>query len=320
MSTRNDYAGVETVLKDEYLGNLLKIPQQSSTRLFGEFSQNVTVEGKQMFIDGIAPVSYRVDNSYAAPSVGVAANFFRRKLETDRMIVEIDYDEHWFRKTTESNPSSIISREMMYASYRFLDKVGINAAVASVGYGQTGSSTLTFANDGGLTLDATGGITDDILRKINHRLTGVEAIEPDGMGNVRFCITEDEHYDIGGLTNYISLNFQSLYPQMAAGRANGTGFGQVNGMNITSFGAQAVTGKMLSEASAVRDCLVLANDALIYGMASDGVTFEIVPLKETSLSMIRLRLILTAGAVRTDGKKVIKFQTAVKDPATFYAA
>jgi len=316
---RNDYAGLETVLKDDYMGNLLKIPQQSSTRLFGGFSQ-VTVEGKQLFVDGIAPVDYRIDNSQNAPSVGAAASFFRRKLDTDRMIIEIDYDEHWFRKTTEKNPSALISSQMMLASYRFLDKVGISAAFADVKYGEKGDSTLTYAQDNGITLDASAGITDELLRKINHRFTGTEVVEPNGQNAVKFCISEDEQYDMGGLTTLISNEFQRLYPQNAAGAGNGSGFQKVYGMNIVSFGAQAETGKMLTEASGLRDCIAFGNDALLFGMASDGVSFEIIPLKETKISTVRLRMTMTAGAVRSDGRKVIKFQTTVKDPNTFYGA
>lgn len=316
---RNDYAGLETVLKDDYLGNLLKIPQQSSTRLFGGFSQ-VTVEGKQLFVDGIAPVDYRVDNSQNAPSVGASASFFRRMLNTDRMIIEIDYDEHWFRKTTEKNPSALISQQMMYASYRFLDKVGISASFADVKYGEKGESTLTFAQDGGIVLDASGGITDELLRKINHRFTGVEVVEPNGQNAVKFCISEDEQYDMGGLSTLISNEFQRLYPQNAAGAGNGSGFQKVYGMNLVSFGAQAETGKMLNEAAGLRDCIAFGNDALIFGMASDGVQFEIIPLKETKISTVRLRMVMTAGAVRGNGKQVIKFQTTVKDPNTFYGA
>lgn len=314
---RADYAGIETVLKDDYIGNLLKRPQQTNTRLFGEFA-NVTVEGEQLYVDGIAPVNYRIDNSENATSVGTTASLFRRKLTTDRMIIEVDYDEHWFRKTTDSNPAALITPEMMYASFRFLDKVGITASTASVNYGQKGGSTLTFAQDGGITIDATAGITEEIMRKINHRFTGTEVIQPDGTSNVRFVITEDEQYDLGGITSYISADFQGLYPANAMGRPNQTGFAQVNRMRLISFGAQAETGKMLAEASSVRDCLALANDALIYGMASDGVQFKVVPLEETKISTVRLRLVLTAGAVRKDGQQVIKFQTTVKDTATFY--
>jgi len=314
---RDDYAGVETVLKDDYLGNLLKIPQQRETRLFGGFAE-VTVEGKQMYIDGIAPVDYRIDNSYNAASEGVAANYFRRKLDTDRMIIEVDYDEHWFRKTTSTNPSALITNEMMNASFRFLDKVGIDASVASVFYGEYGTTELSFANDGGITIDATGGITIDLLRKINHRFTGTEVVSPTGMNNVKFVITEDEQYDMGGITQLTSWQFQQVYPSNAMGAGNESGFGRQLGMQNITFGAQAATGKMLCEAAAVRDCLALANNAMIYGMASDGINFEIIPLSETKISTIRLRLTLTAGAVRTNGNNVIKFQTTVKDPGVFY--
>jgi len=318
MAARADFAGVETVLKDDYLGNLLKIPQQRETRLFGGFAE-VTVEGKQMFIDGIAPVDFRIDNSINASSQGVAANYFRRKLTTDRMIIEVDYDEHWFRKTTSSNPSALITQEMMNASFRFLDKVGIDASVASVFFGEKGDTELTFANDGGITLDATGGLTIDLLRKINHRFTGTEVISPTGLNDTKFVITEDEQFDMGGITQLTSWQFQQVYPSLAEGAGNQSGFGRQLGMQNITFGAQAATGKMLNEASAVRDCLALANAALVYGMASDGINFEIIPLSETKISTIRLRLTLTAGAVRTNGNNVIKFQTTVKDPSVFYS-
>jgi hypothetical protein len=315
---RNDYAGVETVLKDDYLGNLLKIPQQRETRLFGGFS-NVTVEGKQMYIDGIAPVDYRIDNAYNAISQGTAANFFRRKLTTDRMIIEVDYDEHWFRKTTSSNPSALITQEMMNASYRFLDKVGIDSMFANVFYGEKGDTALTFANDNGITIDATGGITIDLLRKINHRFTGTEVISPTGMANVKFVITEDEQYDMGGITQLTSWQFQAVYPQNAVGAANESGFGRQLGMLNVTFGAQAETGAMLADnGDGSRYCAALANDALVYGMATDGVNFEIIPLKESRISTVRLRLTMTAGCVRTNGMKVIKFLTTMKDPAVFY--
>lgn len=315
---RNDYAGVETVLKDDYLGNLLKIPQQRETRLFNGFA-NVTVEGKQMYIDGIAPVDYRIDNSYNAASQGTAANFFRRKLNTDRMIIEVDYDEHWFRKTTSQNPSSLITQEMMNASYRFLDKVGIDSMFSTVYYGEKGDQALTFANDNGITIDATGGITIDLLRKINHRFTGTEVISPTGLSNVKFVITEDEQYDMGGITQLTSWQFQAVYPQNAQGMPNESGFGRQLGMMNVTFGAQAETGAMLNDnGDGTRHCAALANDALIYGMASDGVNFEIIPLKESRISTVRLRLTMTAGCVRTNGMKVIQFDTTIKDTATFY--
>lgn len=314
---RNDYAGVETVLKDDYLGNLLKIPQQQETRLFNGFG-NVTVEGKQMYIDGIAPVDYRIDNSYNAASQGTAANYFRRKLDTDRMIIEVDYDEHWFRKTTSQNPSSLITQEMMNASYRFLDKVGVNAAFETVYYGEKGDTALTYANDNGITIDATGGVTVDLLRKINHRFTGTEVISPNGPSNVKFVITEDEQYDMGGITQLTSWQFQAVYPQNAIGQPNESGFGRQLGMMNVTFGAQAETGGMLDVDDGVRDCIALANDALIYGTASDGINFEIIPLRESKISTVRLRLTMTAGCVRTNGMKVIKFQTTAKDPSSFY--
>jgi hypothetical protein len=314
---RNDYAGVETVLKDDYLGNLLKIPQQTETRLFNGFS-DVTVEGKQMYIDGIAPVDYRIDNSYNAASEGTQANYFRRKLTTDRMIIEVDYDEHWFKKTTSQNPSALITDEMMKASYRFLDSIGIASAFATVYYGEKGDTALTFANDGGITIDATGGITTDLLRKINHRFTGTEVITPTGLSNIKFVITEDEQYDMGGITQLTSWQFQAVYPQNAMAMPNESGFGRQLGMMNVTFGAQAETGAMLSSSNGTRDCIALANDAIIYGRASDGINFEIIPLKESRVSTVRLRLTMTAGAVRTNGMKVIKFQTTEKDPNVFY--
>jgi len=64
--------------------------------------------------------------------------------------------------------------------------------------------------------------------------------------------------------------------------------------------------------------LALANDALIYGTASDGVMFDIIPLRESKIQMVRLRLVMTAGAVRKNGNNIVKFQTTVKDPAVFY--
>jgi len=315
---RDDYAGVETVLKDEYLGNLLKIPQQRETRLFGGFAE-VTVEGKQMYIDGIAPVDYRIDNAYNAVSQGTAANFFRRKLTTDRMIIEVDYDEHWFRKTTSSNPAGLITQEMMNASYRFLDKVGIESAFATVFYGEKGDQALTYANDNGIAIDATGGITIDLLRKINHRFTGTEVISPTGMANVKFVISEDEQYDMAGITQLTSWQFQAVYPQLAQGMPNESGYGRQLGMINVTFGSQAETGPMLKDiGDGVRACIALANDALVYGMASDGVTFEVIPLKESRISTVRLRLVMTAGCVRTNGMKVIKFLTTMKDPSVFY--
>lgn len=315
---RNDYAGVETVLKDDYLGNLLKIPQQRETRLFNGFG-DVTVEGKQMYIDGIAPVDYRIDNSYNAASQGTAANLFRRKLTTDRMIIEVDYDEHWFRKTTSQNPSMLITQEMMNASYRFLDKVGIDSAFATVYYGEKGDSSLTFAQDNGIDIDATGGITIDLLRKIMHRFTGTEVITPSGLSDVKFVITEDEQYDLGGITQLTSWQFQAVYPQNAMGMPNESGFGRQLGMVNVTFGAQSETGKMLTEEDdGARNCIALANDALIYGVASDGINFEVIPLKESKISTVRLRLTMTAGCVRTNGMKVIKFETTPKDTSTFY--
>ena len=46
MTARADYSGLDTVLKDDYLGTLLKIPQQSAPRLFRKFSEVTVLQSK----------------------------------------------------------------------------------------------------------------------------------------------------------------------------------------------------------------------------------------------------------------------------------
>jgi len=289
---------VDTALITQF-SNLLHVKaQQMTTRLMGR-CQIIPITGENFAYDGTGMVEARTNNSRNPLIDPQDPEYTRRKLTTDRILVELIVDNRDARRMFE-DPSSKLVNECMFAIMRKADKIGITAATASVYTGKSFGTTVAFATDGGQTVDATGGLTYAKLLEIKDNFkkyeVGLEMPE-----DLLFLTTEEEETKMLQLTQLTSGDFVRDYA-VEKGKIV-----RAVGLDVILFGS-GVDNPQLSVASGTRDNIAMSTKGLIYGMSKE---FN-VHVQENHPSYVEstyIRVMADLGAVRTDGQRVQKVQT-----------
>jgi hypothetical protein len=289
---------VDTALITQF-SNLLHVKaQQTQTRLMGR-CQVMPISGENFAYDGVGSLVAKTNNSRNPLIDPQNPDYDRRKLTTDRILVEIIVDNRDVRRMFE-DPSSKLVNECMYAIMRKADKIGIDALHASVYTGKDFSTTVTFATDGGQTVDATAGLTYTKLLEIKDNFkseeVGLELPE-----DLLLLLTEQEETSLLNLTQLTSRDFTSEYV-VDKGKV-----AKAMGMDIILFGS-GVDNPQLSVTSAVRDCAALSTKGLIYGMSKE-FNVTVIENHPSYVESTYIRVLGDLGAVRTDGVRVQKVQT-----------
>lgn len=289
---------------------------QIETAQIIQFSDMVHVEAQQMKarFAGIFPVKQMRGKAYAYDGVGSIeaqelsgrfnkVNFSdlkitRRKIGRRRFSLTIPIDEDDVSKV-------LLDQEREYqkacamAMARVHDRIGVEAALADVLTGEDFETTVTFANDGGATVTATGGITYANLLSIVQNFID-EDVGNDMLEDFIFCISGDEHTALMQETELTSGDFVRQY---AVEKGSLT---EVVGMRLIKFAANA-TNPILSVSGGVRSCLAMSSRGLCYAMPKQ---FEIKVQERTDLVQTKqVQVNWTLGAVRTEGVLVQKVTT-----------
>lgn len=222
----------------------------------------------------------------------------RRKISRRRFSLVLPIDASDVRSALV-NPESEYAMACAKAMERVFDRVVLEAMFADVLTGREFGTTVTFANDGGNTVDATGGVTYEKLLEANkffidHEV-GNEAPITKIMG-----ITGDEHEALMKETELVSGDYSRQYV-IDAGEIQ-----RANGINLVKF-AGSIARPMLPVAASVRSCFVMAQNAMCVGMSKEmAITVkDRADLHETS----QVEIIFDLGAVRTEGLLIQKFTT-----------
>lgn len=289
---------VDTALITQF-SNLLHVKaQQMQTRLMGR-CQVMPITGENAAYDGVGNLAAKTNNSRNPLIDPVNPDYTRRKLTTDRVLVELIVDNRDVRRMFE-DPSSKLVNECMYAIMRKADKIGIDALHASVYTGKDFSTTTTFAADGGATVDATGGLTYAKLLEIKDNFKKNE-VGLDLPEDILLLLSEQEETALLKLSELTSRDFTSEYV-IDAGKV-----AKVMGMDVILFGS-GVDLPPLSVADDVRDCAALSTKGLIYGMSKE-FNVTVIENHPSYVESTYIRVLGDLGAVRTDGQRVQKVQT-----------
>jgi len=289
---------VDTALITQF-SNLLHVEaQQMKTRLMGR-CQVMPVTAEDFAYDGVSNLAAKTNNSRNPLIDPQSPDYTRRKLTTDRILVELIVDNRDARRMFE-DPSSRLVNECMYAIMRKADKVGIIASTASVLTGKAFATTTTFAADGGQTIDATAGVTYAKLLEIKDNFKSKE-VGLDMPEDLLLLCSEQEETAMLQLTQLTSGDFVRDY-NVEDGKV-----AKALGMGIILFGS-AVDLPPLSVTSAVRDCIALSTRGLLYGMSKEA-NVTVIENHPSYVESTYIRVMMDIGAVRTDGVRVQKFQT-----------
>jgi hypothetical protein len=185
--------------------------------------------------------------------------------------------------------------------YRKFDAVAASAAFAAVNTGKDFSTSLTFAQDGGLTVDATAGLVWEKLLEIEENFIDGD-VGTDEVEDFYLTVTGEENTDLKGETELTSGDFNRDFDSRDGKLA------RVNGMEVVRFAANAAL-PILSVAAATRDCIAASKRGICVGI-SEELMVEIDKRPDLN-NAIQVQSSMFMGAVRTEGKLVQKVQTTV---------
>ena len=292
------------------------MPAQIEQAQIIQFSDEVHMEAQQMKarFAGVFPVKQMRGKAYAYDGVGSieaqelngrfnTVNFSdlkitRRKIGRRRFSLTIPIDE-------DDTSKVLLDQEREYqkacamAMARVNDRIGTEAALADVLTGEDFETTVTFASDGGKTVDATAGLTYEKLLEVVQNFIDSD-VGNDMIEDFIFCISGDEHTALMKETELTSGDFTR---QMAVEKGKMV---EAVGLRFIPFAANS-TNPILSVSGGTRSCIALSSRGLCYAMPKQ---FEIKVQERTDLVQTKqVQVNWTLGAVRTEGVLVQKVTT-----------
>ena len=184
---------------------------------------------------------------------------------------------------------------------RVFDRVGIQAILNSVNTGRNFGTTLTAAQDGVITVDATSGLTYEKMVEMRRRFSNNE-VGNDMPEQFLFLCTADEEAALMQETALIN----SLYTRQSV--VDEGELRKAVGFELVKYGG-SVTNPMLSVSAGTRTNIACSTRGLVYGMSLDlNLNIKDRPdLVETT----QVQAIIQLGAVRTEGVLVQQVNTTV---------
>ncbi len=219
----------------------------------------------------------------------------RRRIRRRRFVVTLPIDASDVRGML-TDPQGPYAEASIRAMERVFDRVGIEAAFADVQTGREFDTTVTFANDGGLTVTATAGLTYEKLLEIrkNWRNNDVGTDIPE---KLLFLVTGDEEEQLMKETELTSGDFSK---QFVVDQGEMT---KAVGLNLLVYGAD-VPNPLLPVASTTRSNIAMTGRGLNYGL-SKAMDVSIKD-RPDYIELKQVQVIGELGAVRTEGILVQK--------------
>lgn len=275
--------------------------QQRKSRLRDSVEQKM-VKGEDYAYEDIGSLEAIEITSRHQPTVGQDITHGRRRIRMREFRATIYLDKK-DQLETLIDPQRNYAQAVARALYRKFDAVAAESAFASVATGKDFSTTLTFAQDGGLTVTATSGLVYERLLELEENFIDGD-VGTDEPEDYYLCITGEENTDLKGETELMSGDFTR---QFALDNKNGR-LQMANGFELKHFAADAPT-PILSVASSVRDCIAASKRGLCVGI-SEELTIEIDKRPDLN-NLTQVQASMFMGGVRTEGKLVQKVTTTV---------
>ena len=248
--------------------------------------------------DGLGSVEAREVNGRIVKTIFDDIEHLRRKIRRRRFVVTLPIDASDVRGLL-LDPQGQYAAACIRAMERQFDRVGVEAAFADVQTGRDFETTVTFANDGGLTVNATAGLTYEKLLEIGQNWldneVGTDIPEP-----MLFLITGDEHTALMKATELTSGDFSRQFVVDKGAIAKAAG------LNLIPYGG-TVQNPIIAVDSGTRDCVAVTSRGLAYGLSKEmAVKVEDRP---DFVELKQVQIVGELGAVRTEGKLMQKVQT-----------
>ncbi len=229
----------------------------------------------------------------------------RRKLTRDRFYISYIVDTKDVLGMV-SDPKGTLAESIAKELMRRKDRVIYNALFADVLVGRNFDTTVTYANDGGLVVDATAGLDYAKMLEIKQNFinneVGNDMNKPMFMG-----ITGKEHTSLMNINQLTSGDFIRTQPVDDGSMEFALGMGLIKFAGSTS--GNTVANPIISEVSTERFGYAVAQGAVAFGISQDmNITIKDRP---DLLNSTQITGELIVGAVRTEGKTVQQVKTTI---------
>lgn len=223
----------------------------------------------------------------------------RRKIGKRRFAVELPIDMQDVDNML-LNPQGEYVRACVNAINRRFDRTVIEAAFADISTGKQFATNVTFAAEGGLTVDATGGLTlPKILeggRNFKNNEVGTETKVP-----LAIVYGGDEEATLLQIAQLTSRDYTSQF-----GLENGQ-LTNVCGFTPILYGDSVLNPMLPFVAAGTRTCMLMAKGAVCVAIAKE---FDVKVQPRTDyIDTDQVIITMTMGAVRTEAKLIQKLNT-----------
>lgn len=293
----------------EFSTRVHQLAQQGMSRL-REYCDIVPMKGEAWAYDGIGQVEAVELTGRFNQSIAQDILHTRRKVPRRQFVTTL-FSDKWDTEARLVDPKGLYAQACAAAMERRFDLTVYQAMFADVQTGKDFSTTLTFAQDGGLTVTATGGITLDDLLEGKQNFTDSEMGNKGSIGtiagsNTKFKklmgITGDEERVLLQIQQISSRDFSNQMPlqdgelEFAAG------------IEFIKYGANPVGGNpLLTVTGGVRTSFIMAAGSMIVGMTRDAqITIKDRP---DLVNTDQIQITMSIGACRKEGRGVQKITT-----------
>lgn len=200
------------------------------------------------------------------------------------------------------NPSPELAEACVNALMRRKDKMIYEAAFADVRVGKSGASasSVTFAQDGGKTIDATGGFGLSTLKTIKSQLVD-DAVATDTDVDVALTVDGKRIENLMGETALTSFDYNNEKPLVKGSMST------AYGMNLVPYASNSQD-PLLVAASGERNLLALAAGGIVIAKAIISIRIE--PRNDMYNTPTQIVAEMAMAALRTEGTRVKKVRVA----------
>lgn len=285
---------IDNALITEFSEMVHEDVQQKSSKL-KPYTLMKPMQGDIFAYDGIGTIEMREVNGRVVKADFDDIDHKRRKISRRRFVANLAIDSSDVRGAL-LDPQGEYSKQLANAAMRQWDRVAAEAAFADVLTGRDFDTTVDFANDGGLTVNATAGLTYEKLLEIQENFidnnVGLDMDE-----KLFLTITGKENTSLMGETELTSGDFVRDLSVDNGRMVKAAGF------DLIHFAANEVQ-PILDVTGGVRSLIAGSSRGICVGISQD-MKITVTP-RDDYIETTQVQVILEIGAVRTEGELLQK--------------
>lgn len=288
---------IDNALKIQF-ADLIHIKAQQIKARMRPYVQVLKMSGDKFAYDGLGDVEATEVKGRIQPVVFHDIEHFRRKIARRRFVITLPIDTSDIRGAL-LDPKGLYAKACVAGMERRFDRLVVESMFADVWTGRDFENQVSFANDGGKTVDATSGLTYEKLLEIQQNWIDSDVGNDMPVKKV-FGITGEEHTALMKETELTSGDYSRQFV---------VDKGEIQsavGLDIVKFAANAKNPIIPVNGSNVRSCFATTTEGIAVGVTATKLS---VTERNDYVETTQVQIVVEMGAVRTEGVQVQKVTT-----------